>query len=197
MPAASARPHTFRRGTIPFTAAAAASLVVLAGCGSSPKPSAGQTPPKDFVSAAFKYSHCMREHGAANFPDPVVENHGGETGVRMVVPSSLGSTPAFKSALHACQGILPQPGSEGPGLTAQQRHERVVHMLAFAQCMRSHRVSSFPDPTPQGQLSLAMVTAAGIDLHAPAVQAAAYACVPASGGALTAAKIHQALAGGQ
>ena len=43
-----------------------------------------------------------------------------------------------------------------------------------------------------GQLTLAMVDAAGVDVHAPAVQAAARTCLPAADGAITAAQVYRA-----
>ncbi len=59
--------------------------------------------------------------------------------------------------------------------------------------MRSHGVSRFPDPTAQGDLTVEMVQAQGIDVHSPAVLRAVQACLPASHGALTPAKVRAAL----
>jgi hypothetical protein len=59
--------------------------------------------------------------------------------------------------------------------------------------MRSHGVSRFPDPTAQGELTVAMVQAQGIDVHSPAVLHAVQTCLPASHGALTAAKVRAAI----
>jgi hypothetical protein len=60
--------------------------------------------------------------------------------------------------------------------------------------MRRRGVARFPDPTAQGQLTVEMVQAQGIDVHAPAVLRVVQACLPASHGALTPAKIRAALA---
>jgi hypothetical protein len=59
--------------------------------------------------------------------------------------------------------------------------------------MRSHGVTRFPDPTAQGDLTVAMVQAQGIDVHSPAVLRVVQACLPASHGALTPAKVREAL----
>ena len=59
--------------------------------------------------------------------------------------------------------------------------------------MRSHGVARFPDPTAQGQLTVEMVQAQGIDVHSPAVLRVVQACLPASHGALTPAKVREAL----
>jgi hypothetical protein len=59
--------------------------------------------------------------------------------------------------------------------------------------MRSHGVTRFPDPTAQGDLSVAMVQAQGIDVHSPAFLRVVQACLPASHGALTPAGVREAL----
>jgi hypothetical protein len=62
--------------------------------------------------------------------------------------------------------------------------------------MRSHGVTSFPDPTAQGDLSVEMIQAQGVDVHSPAVLRVAQTCLPASHGALTSAKIRAAISDG-
>jgi hypothetical protein len=171
-------------------AIAIASLTLLAaGCGGSGKSptTASQNP----VQAAFRYSACMRNHGVTNFPDPQVTNNDGEQAIRIQAVGPKGS-PRFNAAQKACQGILP-PSGNGPQESAQQRHTRRADALSFARCMRSHGVTAFPDPTAQGDLSVAMVQAQGINVHSPAVLRVVRACLPASHGALTPAKVSAAL----
>jgi hypothetical protein len=175
-------------------AIAIASLALLAaGCGGSGKsPTNGSTLSQKPVQAAFKYSACMRNHGVTNFPDPQVINDNGEHGVRIQAVGPKGS-PQFEAARKACQAILPAPSGNGPQDTAQQKRIRLADALSFARCMRSHGVTSFPDPTAQGDLSIQMVQAQGIDVHSPAVLRVVQACLPASHGALTPAKVKAAL----
>jgi hypothetical protein len=175
-------------------AIAVASLALMAaGCGGSGKsPTNGSTLSQNPVQAAFKYSACMRNHGVTNFPDPQVFNHNGEHGVRIQAVGPK-SSPQFDAANKACQGILPAPSGNGPQETAQQKHTRLADALSFARCMRSHGVTSFPDPTAQGDLSIEMIQAQGIDVHSPAVLRVVQACLPASHGALTPAKVKAAL----
>jgi hypothetical protein len=59
--------------------------------------------------------------------------------------------------------------------------------------MRSHGVARFPDPTARGDLSVEMVQAQGIDVHSAAVLRVVQTCLPASHGALTAAKVEEAI----
>jgi hypothetical protein len=46
--------------------------------------------------------------------------------------------------------------------------------LAFSQCMRSHRVTDYPDPNANGQVKIA--SDSGINFSSPAFQAAQAAC---------------------
>ena len=94
--------------------------------------------------------------------------------------------------MRTCHHLLPSGGA-GSAESAQQTRTRVADGLSFARCMRGHGVSRFPDPTAQGQLTVAMVQAQGIDIHSPAVLQAVQACLPASHGMLTPAKVREAL----
>jgi hypothetical protein len=180
-----------------LTLATAGLAVLLAGCGgSSPtQPGTGTGPAGSGAKAAYRFSSCMRAHGLPNFPDPKVVSSPGHSSVGIAVSPSTTGSPKFKSAQKACQGILPPPQSSAQQASAGRAREQ--HMLAFARCVRSHGFGDFPDPTAQGQITPPMLTSAGINIHQPAFVQAAIACVPASGGALTVAQIHQALSGGQ
>lgn len=160
----------------------AAASLLLAGCGGGSSPSAA--PPTNGELVA--YSRCMRSHGVANFPDP---NSSGEIPKEQIVP--LVNTPQFQPAQTACQPLMPRSGL-GPE-TTQQTRTRLADALSFARCMRSHGVIRFPDPTPQGELTVQMVQAQNIDVHSPAVLHAVQTCLPASHGLLTAAKVRRAL----
>ena len=139
-------------------------------------------------SALLAFSQCMRSNGVPSFPDP--QRFAGGN-VKLTI-HGFGTSPAVQSALNACNHLLPS----GPGQTlesAQQQRTKLADELSFAKCMRSHGVARFPDPTAQGQLSVEMVQAQGIDVRAPAVLHVVQACLPASHGALTAAKVREAI----
>jgi hypothetical protein len=183
----------------PLVLASASVALLVAGCGAnSPSPTTGGGGPSGSGDrAAYTFSRCMRQHGVANFPDPIVTSNGNQHSVIVHITPALNGSPQFKTAQHACRGILPGPGKGNVGgLSPQQVAARVKGRLGFATCMRAHQVPTFPDPTSQGQLNLAMVRAAGINLHAPAVVTAARACVSASGGQITAAQVAQATGSG-
>jgi hypothetical protein len=191
------------RRIIPVAAAMAVVALLAAGCGSvSPTTTttgaaAGSGPPTDGAASAYRYSACMRDHGVSNFPDPKVHmsSNGGSTQVSVMIPAGVGDSPQLSAARTACQGILPAPSNSDLAAQAKQREVHKQDLLAFAHCLRSHGISGFPDPNAEGQLTLPMVQAAGIDLTAPRVRTAALACVPASNGAITRAAVIEATSG--
>ncbi|HWF49188.1 MAG TPA: hypothetical protein VG294_00975 [Solirubrobacteraceae bacterium] len=175
--------------------AIAGGALLAAGCGGTAKPPGNSATgaPGNGAAAAYRFSKCMRDHGVTSFPDPVVHSSAGHQSVGIAVTPRLTGSPAFGSAQKACQAIMPGSGPGGDGSSPQQIAAHVKGMVSFASCMRSHHVPTFPDPSTQGQLTPAMLSAAGVNLHAPAVRAAAIACVPASQGQLTVAQVTQAL----
>jgi hypothetical protein len=180
------------------TAAAIASLALLAaGCRSSSPASPNAASPASFTTAAFKYSRCMRDHGLPSFPDPTMTHHDGQQVAYLTATTPIDPSPAFETAQNACRGILPPPINASPTQLAQQRDTGEQHLLAFAKCLRNHGVPDFPDPNSQGQLTLEMVNAAGVDLHAPTVLTAAKTCLGTTDGAITAADVQRALDGSQ
>jgi hypothetical protein len=170
--------------------------LILVGCGGvSPTASTGTNASshRAGVAAAFKYSACMRQHGVPNFPDPIVNSTPGHTSVGLrVTPRETGS-PSFNGAQKACQGILPMPS---PAEIAKQQRQELQGKLSFARCMRRHSLNDFPDPDSHGQFSPSVVSAAGIDIHSPALLAAADACASSSGGTISKADIQRATSAG-
>jgi hypothetical protein len=163
-------------------------LALLAtACGSSGGPSGGPSS-KNAATAAYQYAACIRHHGVPSFPDPVI--HAG--GITQQVPASAGFSPAFQAAQKACHGLM-QALVGGPSQAHRQAKKQ--YLLAFAHCLRGHAISGFPDPTSQGQLSLQMVSAAGIDIHSHAFYTAAKACVGVTHGAITLADVARAVNG--
>ena len=82
----------------------------------------------------------------------------------------------------ACGGGPPAGSAVGSGQTSYQQ------ALAYAQCMRSHGVPGFPDPTSQG-----LITYGPVDIHSAQYLSANKICqhlIP-SGPSLTTAQKHQ------
>jgi hypothetical protein len=182
--------------TVKTLLAAAGVALLAAGCGSSshnPATTTNAQSPQSFASSAYKYAACMHSHGVPNFPDPQVTTTGGEVRIRQMLPQGVADSPEFKDADKACRGLAPGSQNESPAQQAAQQHAHAQDLLAFAQCLRAHGLQGFPDPTAQGQLTLEMIHAAGIDLQAPSVLTAAKACVGVTHGAITLAQVEQAV----
>jgi hypothetical protein len=182
--------------TVKTLLAVAGVALLAAGCGSSShNPSTGTNAqsPQSFASTAYKHAACMRSHGVPNFPDPQVTTSGNQVSIRQVLPQSVANSPQFSAADKACRGLVPGLQNGSPAQQAAQQHAHAQALLAFAQCLRGHGLQGFPDPTAQGQLTLEMVHAAGVDLQAPSFLTAAKACVGVTHGAITLAQVEQAI----
>lgn len=146
--------------------------------------------PQGRQAEAVAYSRCMRSNGVHAFPDPPAASADGHAFKGMVMRLSS-SNPDFARAQSACAHLLPNGGTSTQN--AQQQRAQLADALSFARCMRRRGVASFPDPTAQGELSVAMVAAQGINVNSPQVLRVVQACLPASHGGLTPAKVRQAL----
>jgi hypothetical protein len=177
---------------VPAGVVAASAALLLSACGSSSPTTTtkGSLSPQNAVSKAYEFAACMRNHGVTDFPDPKVTHNGNgqQIAIRVVGPNA----PGFKTAQKACAGILPMPSNADLAAQAAAQRAKGQDLLGFARCMRDHGINGFPDPTAQGALTVEMITAAGIDLHAPQVGTAARECIPASHGVITPAAVAQA-----
>jgi hypothetical protein len=138
----------------------------VAGQGASSTPSA--SPSGDPGDGDLAYAQCMRDHGISDFPDP-----GASGGI--AIPAQRGSdldpdNPQFKAADDACKSLLPQPPSE------EQQQQDFADMLRFAQCMREHGITDFPDPKPGEGISISADQGSDLDPNNPQFQAANKAC---------------------
>jgi hypothetical protein len=110
------------------------------------------------------FSACMRSHGVPNFPDA-------DTDGRIHAAGIDKNSRAFQAAYDSCRAL--EPGGQ---LSEQARTQLQRQLLAFAKCMRSRDVHTFPDPmiTADGQ-HIGMGTQR-IDPNSPIFTAAANAC---------------------
>jgi hypothetical protein len=161
---------------MPKSALMAATVLVLAACGSSSSNSGAAK-----LDQMVAFAKCMRSHGVPNFPDPGSNGNGGMviqaragTPQNMTVNGVSVNAPAFQSAMQSCRAKLPG-GGHPPPLSAARR----AAMLKFAQCMRAHGLTNFPDPTfSSNGPRLRIGPAAGLDPSSPAFQHAQAACGP-------------------
>lgn len=119
----------------------------------SSTPAAGSAAGSSATSqSAVAYSQCMRANGVPRYPDPASDGQLPKGGAQAFEVSDS----QYQTAQRTCQHLLPTGGSFD-----QQAHEcigagdcppaLVQQMLTadrkFAQCMRSHGVPNWPDPT--------------------------------------------------
>jgi hypothetical protein len=53
---------------------------------------------------------------------------------------------------------------------------------AYAQCMRTHGITKFPDPSGGDGVNLGAMRSLGIDINSPQFKSAQQACYPGAGG---------------
>ncbi|GEM_PF-492506 len=194
-PPRRARPPAIRIAAILTTVAmallaAACSSPSSAGTGSpsaagpaSSSPAAGSSAT---AQSAVAYSQCMRANGVPKYPDPA---SGGQ--LPKGDAQAFGVSDAqYQAAQRTCQHLMPTSGSFD-----QQSQEcieagdcppaLVQQMLTadrkFAQCMRSHGVPNWPDPTLDANgAPVFKVSAAGIthtQTHSPPMEVVIMACL--------------------
>jgi hypothetical protein len=173
------------RRILPVLAGVFSLTIFAAACGSASAPKVASigtttTPPKAAVASssgpsthgaaandADKFVACMRSHGVANFPAPVISP--GSIAIR--IDPGLANSPHFKSAQAACQHLIPGKPST-PQIGAQQQAD----YLKAAACMRSHGIAGFPDPVFPAPGDVAFRLPTGMDANSPQFEAAREIC---------------------
>lgn len=114
--------------------------------GSPPTGSSGPSNQGAATSApkALAFAICMRSHGVTKYPDPGSADDA-PSGLPKVSARELGvSSPTFTTATSDCVHLLPS----GVQPTQSTSLHTLNRLLRFADCMRSHGVSNWPDPIP-------------------------------------------------
>ena len=121
--------------------------LLTAACSSSPSSTGSGGSSNAGRSAntqvGINYASCMRSHGVPSYPDP---NRSNElpNGLPKVSSEELGvSSSQYQAAQNDCARLLPNGGQQ----TQTQSQQDLSAMRRFAQCMRSHGVPTWPDPT--------------------------------------------------
>jgi hypothetical protein len=154
-----------RRPVIRTATAMAFLSLLTAACGGHP-PATGSGGSPNAGRAAnsqlgVTYAGCMRSHGVPKYPDP----NGSDqlaSGLPKVSVQQLGvSSSQYRAAQNDCARLLPNSGQQ----TQTQSQQDLDAMRRYAQCMRSHGVPTWPDPTydPTAGWGFDLVDAHGFD----------------------------------
>jgi hypothetical protein len=183
------------KGIAAAVIAAAVMVLLAAACGASPtsptSPASSSSPASS--PSAVAYSQCMRSHGVPNYPDPSNGSLPKGDAQAFGVSASV-----FSAAQSTCHHLLPDAGSfqeqasqctlagDCPPAVVQQM---MTSDRKFAQCMRSHGVPNWPDPTLGLQGSPVFdVSKAGIthtQTHSPPMDDEITECQRLAGATLT------------
>lgn len=166
-----------RRSPLPRLGAQATALAAVAllaaACGGGGSSSGAHS---TAYQKELAYSECMRTHGVPNFPDPgsngIIAIQGGGAAKAKGTSGrnqSVGGAQMTRAS-NACRHLLPNGGVP----TAAQRQQLANQGLKFAECMRAHGISNYPDPSTGGGPTT--IGGSGINIQSPQFQAANRAC---------------------
>jgi len=125
--------------TSALTLIAATTIGILSACGS--QPAQAETPAQIWHDVV----QCARAHGMPNLPDPTIDSKG-----QAHFPPGVPQPP--QATRQACQSIYNR-------LPASVRNDSapapdIAMETRFAQCIRTHGVSDWPDPNADGSYPL-------------------------------------------
>jgi hypothetical protein len=138
---------TLRTGIVPLTGIVL--VLGLVACGGPPSPAASAHDQAVPVWRAFV--QCARGHGAAELPDPVVDDQG-----RATFPDDALARvpdPVHRRIMDTCSPILERL----PASAAQEKAPTAAQIRAlteFARCMRAHGLPDWPDPRSDAAFAL-------------------------------------------
>jgi hypothetical protein len=149
-------------GTTTTTPGTSSGAGAAAGAGAS---ASGPPNAAKAGTAVLKFVRCMRSHGVANFPSPVINGNQ----VSLQITPSVSGSPDFKSVQAACQHLLPGKPTAQHFSTAQQ-----ADYVKASQCMRAHGINGFPDPDFSGPGIFHLPQ--GMNPNTPQFEAARHIC---------------------
>lgn len=167
------RPPCLRPARAAAVITVMAAALLAAACGGSPSSTGSGGSPNAGGSATSQlvaYTQCMRSHGVPDYPGPT---SGGQM-PKITSGQQVGvSDSRLTAAQGACQDLWPY---QAP--TQAQQRQQLTDDVKFAQCMRSHGLPNFPDPTnSDGHVEFVIsVSRDGFDPHSPQILAKAHEC---------------------
>jgi hypothetical protein len=131
------------------------------GLAASPSPSRGVTP------RMLEFTQCMRTHGVPDYPEPIAPPSHPQSGLHFLGNGpNPNASPRYQAASAACRKYaVASPVTPAVAVAVQ------AEQLRYANCMRSHGLTDYPDPNSNGQMP-----SSGISPQSPAYRAAETAC---------------------
>ena len=124
-------------------------------------------------NSALAYVSCMRTHGEPNMSEPNFSE--GHINIDINAGSGVDpSSPRFIAANRACKRLVLTGGPSASNGTTITPADQVDYLKA-AECMRSHGVPNFPDPTFQNN-SVEFNTTTPIDTNSSQYKTALDTC---------------------
>ena len=123
--------------------------------------------PQQETAVDDAYAACMTAHGIE-----ARAIKGGGVGFIVRPGSPRPGSSISVAAQRACKHLLPKGGLPAPTQAQQRAH--IAEMRKLAECMRSHGVPKFPDPSSNGNLLI--TPSSGIDPNSPLFQTAQKDC---------------------
>jgi hypothetical protein len=134
----------------------------------SPGPGATGSYQDQVMAWGRRFAACARAHDIPTFPDPVYPANAQPTGVTwgFALFATLDKPTLAQAANGACADVArqmpPVPDADRPPSTTV-----LAHMRQYAQCMRQHGRSDFPDPKSDGAFPIANTPYAGLSNLSP------------------------------
>jgi hypothetical protein len=107
-----------------------------------PKATASASATAPDPDAPLKFSKCMRDHGISWFPDP------SDGKMSLMIPKGQDAK-KLEAAQEACKQYMPDGGE-----MHKPSAEELQQARDMAKCMRENGVPNFPDPNPDGGISI-------------------------------------------
>jgi hypothetical protein len=174
------RPRRRRRRASALAAVAVASLLAAACGASSTETTTNTFAPGVTHAQALAFAKCVRANGVPQFPNPDAQGNFNNTQIEALQNNNSQAD----NAIHQCRSVLPNAGT---GLTVEQiqqiQQQNLHNAVKAAHCMRTHGITTFPDPSGTTQASgvnwqpvISAVRAGGLSLDSPSYEAAFTAC---------------------
>jgi hypothetical protein len=126
------------------------------GTGGQPSASPSAMSDAQILALGRELAQCIRDHGVPGLPDPTVQNG------RLILPSGAADNvppDQADAAMAACRSIgdrLPASalGDQGDASRAPLSAADLAKARQYAQCLREHGLTDFPDPSANGVFDL-------------------------------------------